>query len=111
MNRAEPRIVFIDRAARIVEDAHAGGILEEQRAIVAAQLAGMAAEGRNMNDARGGMVGCRRQTGPAHRDDWDRNEERPDAHEILRCPDLLCRASIETSLVAKKLVIVFLIRG
>jgi hypothetical protein len=50
---AEARIRFVDRAARVVEDPDAGGVLEQQRAVVAAQLAGKHPERRDLDEPGG----------------------------------------------------------
>ena len=50
------------RLAGVVEDANAGGVLEDRRAVARAQLAGVRAERRDLHRLRaGGRAGCSRQ--------------------------------------------------
>src|SRR6266851_1783997 len=49
---SEPAISLVDRASRVVEDADAGRVLEQQRPVVAAQLGCVAAERRHLDQRR-----------------------------------------------------------
>jgi hypothetical protein len=51
MDFAEAWIGFVDGAAGIVEDAQTGRVFEEERAIVATELSGVAAERRHTHEA------------------------------------------------------------
>ena len=78
---AEPAIGLVDGAAGIVEDAHAGRIFEEQGAIVAAQLACVAAEGRHL-DQRCRLAG---RHGAVRNPEQQRygDDERSNTHDVL----------------------------
>src|SRR5438105_5048001 len=77
---AESTVGLVDGPSRIVENAHAGRILEQQRAIVAAQLAAVAAERRHLDQPRRLAARNTSERSPQHEQDGCGDDDRTQAH-------------------------------
>src|SRR5207249_3166842 len=79
---AQPRIGLIDRTAGVVQNSHARRIFEQQRAIVATQLAGVAPERRDLDEARS-LRQRRTAASGLHHQRRDDDDDGRDAHDSI----------------------------